>query len=315
MKKTFLLSILVILSLSLSSIILYDAFLLEVSEEPIGSDIIDPNAPLEPTDPTDPIDEIPEPIVYEFISNETQYQDQDMTITYEKIRKFNSDVYVVDVKVRNMAVIQSMFAKDTFGKNISETTSSMARRSGAIVAINGDYYGYRFRGLIIRNGRLYLDTPRSAPDNMSMTLNVNGMMSSVLEGSEPGDNILKTGVYQSFSFGPVLVEDGEIQSLDSDFALRKNPRTAVGMIEPYHYIFLVVDGRTDQSPGLSIDELAQTFVDLGASFAYNLDGGGSSALWFNGKIVNKPTFDGIRFGERTVSDVLTLTPIKEDDND
>jgi exopolysaccharide biosynthesis protein len=312
MKKTILLIALVVLSLSLSSIILYDAFLLEVVEEPLGNDVINPNIP---TNPTDPNDETPEPIVYEFISNETQYQDQDMTITYEKIRKFNSDVYVVDVKIRNMAVIQSMFAKDTFGKNISETTSSMARRSGAVLAINGDYYGYRFRGLIIRNGRLYLDTPRSAPDNMSMTLNINGIMSSVLEGSDTGENILKTGVYQSYSFGPVLVEDGEIQSLDSEFALRKNPRTAVGMIEPFHYIFLVVDGRTDQSPGLSIDELAQTFIDLGATFAYNLDGGGSSALWFNGKIVNKPTFDGTRFGERAVSDALTLIPISEEDND
>lgn len=313
MKKTILLISLVVLSLSLSSIILYDAFLLEVIEEPIGSDVFDPN--VIPVNPSSPTDESPVPIMYEFISNENQYQDQDMTITYEKIRKFNSDVYVVDVKVRNMAVIQSMFAKDTFGKNISEMISSMAKRSGAIVAINGDYYGYRFRGLIIRNGRLYLDTPRSAPDNMSMTLNVNGVMSSVLEGSDTGDNVLKTGVYQSYSFGPVLVEDGEIQSLDSEFALRKNPRTAVGMIEPYHYIFLVVDGRSDQSPGLSIDELAQTFIDLGATFAYNLDGGGSSALWFNGKIVNKPTFDGTRFGERAVSDALTLIPISEDGND
>lgn len=315
MKKAIFLISLVVLSLSLSSITLYDAFLLEVTESPIGDDIIDPNIPTDPVEPTDPDVVIPEPIVYEYISTESQYQDQDMTIRLEKIRKFDSDVYVVYVQVRNIEVVHSLFAKDTFGKNISEATSRMAKRAGSIVAINGDYYGYRFRGLIIRNGRLYLDTPRKAPDNMSMNININGVMSAILEGSDTGENILKSGVYQSYSFGPVLVNNKEMQSLESNYAARKNPRTAVGMIEPFHYIFLVADGRTSQSPGLSMKELAQTFIDLGATFAYNLDGGGSSALWFNGKIVNKPTFDGTKFGERTVSDALTLTPITREDND
>ncbi|MBS3987916.1 MAG: phosphodiester glycosidase family protein, partial [Erysipelothrix sp.] len=91
---------------------------------------------------------------------------------------------------------------------------------------------------------------------------------------------------------------------------KKNPRTAIGLLEPFHYIIVVADGRTSQSPGLTMQELAQTFMDLGATFAYNLDGGGSSALWFQNKIVNKPTFDGTRFGERAVSDALTFTPLQ-----
>jgi exopolysaccharide biosynthesis protein len=306
MKKLSLVLI-VLFSLSLSSITLYDAFLLEVAQNPIGDDVIIPNPPIDEEPNEDPDDE--EPIVYEFISNESMYQDQHMTITYEKIRKFDSDLYVVNIRVRNMDVIHSMFAKDTFGKNISEATSRMAKRVGAIVAINGDYYGYRFRGLIIRNGRLYLDTPRSAPDNMAMNINSNGTLSSVLEGSSSGEDILKTGVLHSYSFGPVLVDQGEIQSLKSNYAAKKNPRTAIGMIEPYHYVIVVADGRTTQSPGLSMKELAQTFVDLGATFAYNLDGGGSSALWFQNKIVNKPTFDGTKFGERAVSDALTFIPL------
>ncbi len=300
----------ILMSISLSSITLFDAFLLEVSQTPIGDNVIDPDKPVDenPND-EDPVEE-PEPIVYELISNDTMYQDQDMTITIEKIRKFESDVYVAHVQVRNMAVVHAMFAKDTFGKNISEATSKMAKRAGAILAINGDFHGYRFRGLIIRNGRLYLDTPRSAPDNTVMLMNLDGTMSSIIEGSIPGEEVLASGVYQSFSFGPVLVNDGEITSLESNFARRKNPRTAIGMIEPYHYVIVVADGRTAQSPGLSMQELAQTFVDLGASFAYNLDGGGSSALWFQNKIINKPTFDGTKFGERAVSDALGFVPVQ-----
>ena len=298
--------ILLLISLSLSGITLYDAFLLEVSQTPIGDDIIDVNPPLDEPSDEEPIEE---PILYEVISNATMYQDQDMTITLEKIRKFNSDVYVVHVHIRNMQVMQSLFAKDTFGKNISEATSSMAKRAGAVLAINGDFHGYRFKGLIIRNGRLYLDTPRSAPDNTVMLMHRDGPLSSIIEGSIPGADVLASGVLHSFSFGPVLVNDGAITSLESNFARRKNPRTAIGLIEPHHYVIVVADGRTDQSPGLSMQELAQTFVDLGATFAYNLDGGGSSALWFQNKIVNRPTFDGTRFGERAVSDALGFIPV------
>lgn len=307
MKKISLI-LLVIFSVMLTSVTLYDAFLLEVSEQPIGENVIDPNQPID-ENPEEPTIE-PEPVVYEAISNDSMYQDQDMTITLEKIRKFDSDVYVVRVQVRNMAVVQGVFAKDTFGKNISEATSKMAKRVGAVVAINGDFHGYRFRGLIIRNGRLYLDTPRSAPDDHAMLMHTDGTMSSILEGSVPGEDVLKSGVYQSFSFGPVLVEDGVMGSLESNFARKKNPRTAIGLLEPFHYIIVVADGRTSQSPGLTMQELAQTFIDLGATFAYNLDGGGSSALWFQNKIVNKPTFDGTRFGERAVSDALTFTPVQ-----
>ncbi|MCD8574397.1 MAG: hypothetical protein LRY28_02630 [Erysipelotrichaceae bacterium] len=120
MKKISLI-LLVIFSVMLTSVTLYDAFLLEVSEKPIGDNVIDPNQPNE-EDPQEPIEE-PEPVIYDEISTDSMYQDQDMTITLEKIRKFESDVYVVRVQVRNMAVVQGVFAKDTFGKNISEATS------------------------------------------------------------------------------------------------------------------------------------------------------------------------------------------------
>lgn len=292
-------TLIVLFSLTLSSITLYDAFLLEVSEQPLGEV---PVAPIEPDD--DPV--VEQPVVYELISTPTQYQDQDMTLTLETKRMFESDVYVVTMQLRSLNVMQSLFARDQFGKNITESTSAMARRANAVLAINGDFYGFRFRGLVIRNGRLYLDTPRSAPDNMAMLIHSDGTMSAVLEGSVAGEDVVASHVLHSYSFGPVLVNDGEIQSLASNFAAKKNPRTAIGMIAPYHYVIVVADGRTAQSAGLTMKELAQTFVSLGATFAYNLDGGGSSALWFQNRIVNRPTFDGTRFGERAVSDALAL---------
>ncbi len=84
-----------------------------------------------------------------------------------------------------------------------------------------------------------------------------------------------------------------------------NPRTAIGVIDELHYIFLVSDGRTTQNAGLSLLELAQVMQDYGCTVAYNLDGGGSSTMVFNGQVINNPT-DGRSFGERNVSDIIYI---------
>lgn len=87
--------------------------------------------------------------------------------------------------------------------------------------------------------------------------------------------------------------------------MASNPRTAVGMIEEGHYIFVVSDGRTEDSEGLSLYELAQFMQKLGVQIAYNLDGGGSSTMYFNGQVVNNPTTNG-RIKERGVSDIVYI---------
>lgn len=71
-----------------------------------------------------------------------------------------------------------------------------------------------------------------------------------------------------------------------------------------HYIIIVGDGRTSESKGLSLYELAQVMKQYGAKTAYNLDGGGSSSLYFNGQLINKPTTNGKTISERAVSDIV-----------
>ena len=84
-----------------------------------------------------------------------------------------------------------------------------------------------------------------------------------------------------------------------------NPRTAIGQVSALHYIMVVSDGRTDASEGLTLLELAQVMRQYGCVIAYNLDGGGSSTLWFNGKVINNPT-DGRKASERSVSDIVCI---------
>ena len=85
-----------------------------------------------------------------------------------------------------------------------------------------------------------------------------------------------------------------------------NPRTAIGVYEPGHYILLVSDGRTKESKGLTLYELAEFLQELGVTTAYNLDGGGSSTMVFQGEIVNNPTTNGRKITERSVSDIVYI---------
>ena len=83
----------------------------------------------------------------------------------------------------------------------------------------------------------------------------------------------------------------------------EQPRTAIGVIDENHFVFVVVDGReTGYSRGVTMTELAEIMQGLGATEAYNLDGGGSSELWFNGEVVNQPS----NGGERATSDILYI---------
>ena len=80
----------------------------------------------------------------------------------------------------------------------------------------------------------------------------------------------------------------------------REPRTAIGQLGPLHYLILVVDGRQESSQGMLFSELQQTFVDYGVISAYNLDGGGSATLYYNGEVLNSPCVEG----ERRVSDII-----------
>ena len=125
--------------------------------------------------------------------------------------------------------------------------------------------------------------------------------------------LIDQGVVNLLAFGPTLVENGEIvvdTSTEVGRAMSSNPRTAIGIIEEedgsLHYIIVVSDGRTDESEGLTLYQLAEVMQQYGATTAYNLDGGGSSTLYFNGQVINNPTTNGNTISERAVSDIVYI---------
>jgi exopolysaccharide biosynthesis protein len=182
----------------------------------------------------------------------------------------------------------------------------MAEDAGAVLAINGDYYGAQESGYVIRNGVLYRDKGESGQEDL--VIYSDGSMKVIDEGEVSAQELLEDGAQQTLSFGPALVEDGSISVSEGEEvgrAMASNPRTAIGMIDENHYIFVVSDGRSDESEGLSLYELAEFMQSMGAETAYNLDGGGSSTMYFNGEIVNNPT-GGRGESERKVSDIVYI---------
>ena len=205
--------------------------------------------------------------------------------------------------------IMTGLANGVFGRNIVDTTSSIAEENNAIFAINGDYYGFRTSGYVMRRGQVFRDSISELSYTEDLVIYKDGNMEIIDEIYTSMEELQEKGAREVFSFGPGLVENGEVSVSKFDEVDRSqemNPRTAIGQAGPLHYFLVVSDGRTKQSPGMSLLQLAQVMQELGCETAYNLDGGGSSAIWFNGKILNKPTTYGKVIEERSISDIVYI---------
>ena len=243
----------------------------------------------------------------EAVVTDTSYEDENIKINMETVRKYDSTLYIADIQVSDPSYLKTALANQAYGRNITAKTSDIAEENNAIFAINGDFYGFRDDGYVLRNGVAYRDTARSG-DNDALVIDKDGNLSIVSEGEVSLDSLSDQGAWQVLSFGPGLVEDGNIvvdSSSEVGKAMSSNPRTAIGQVSELHYIVVVSDGRTSESEGLSLLQLAQELKDLGCTTAYNLDGGGSSTMYFNGKVVNKPT-SGRSIAERKVSDIVYI---------
>ena len=234
------------------------------------------------------------------------YSDSKRKITVTQYRAYDSNIYVADVEVTDGTSILSAFANNTYGRNITDTTSDMAEENNAVLAINGDYYGARQSGYVIRNGVVYRNQGSNGED---MVISKDGSLSFIFESDTTTDSLMQKQAWQVLSFGPVLVENGQVAVSENDevgMAMASNPRTAIGTVAKNHYLFVVSDGRSSESAGLSLYELANLMKSVGATNVYNLDGGGSSTMVFQGEVVNNPTTNGNKISERAVSDILYI---------
>ena len=249
------------------------------------------------------------------IITENSYLDENISITITTVRRYGSNFHVAEVKIKDPQYLKTALAKDTYGLNIKEKTSVQAKRVGAILAINGDYYGANEKGYVIRNGTILRKTLRPTDDKRrkyfeDLAILWDGSLFPFDERTTSIDDLKAMGAVQVFGFGPTLLKNGEIVvDAKTEVGISNpngNPRTAICYVAEGHYLFVTADGRTDESKGPTLLELAQVLQELGAVTAYTLDGGGSATMYFNGRLVNNPCTNWNEIHEREVSDIVYI---------
>lgn len=270
-----------------------------------------------PTDapaPTDPVpeeglcgDRFPDRFSDEPIQTENRYRSKsiDVTVTrhtekdtYAKIVTY----YVADVYVQDVTSIKTAAARGDFNTRYTRYVKDIASDLGALVAIDGDSYTHVKNSFVIRNGELYRDTP--IEDTDLCVLYRDGRMETKQWGTFEKQEIIDSDPWQVWGFGPALLDEtGKAMRISHELS-GHNPRAAIGYYEPGHYCFVIVDGRREGwSEGMRLSALSQLMEDLGCRAAYNLDGGASAQMYWNGEIISS-----ICGKNRTISDIIYLLP-------
>lgn len=279
----------------------------EPSEQPEPD--ITPEPTPEPTpDPMDWRTKFADHFTDEVVVTDHSYTSPNIAID---IQKFVTDdpapstYFVADIYVAQLENFQTYWAGGSFRKWMEEDPIQIAKNSGAILSINGDYADSQDFGLLVRNGELYMEE-QTIYDICA--LYYDGTMVTYGADEYKVEDVLALEPYQIWKFGPALLdENGKPRSSFNATGpiADVNPRTGLGYYEPGHYCFVVVDGRQGgYSAGLRIERFAQLFADLGCTAAYNLDGGRSSVMTFQYSFFNHPYLNG-----RNAGDILLIREI------
>lgn len=229
------------------------------------------------------------------------YESDEMKIKLEHIVKEhpNLNMWVATIKISDSLQIKSAFAGGEFSQDIKERTSVIAKDNDAVLAIDGAAVGFNTNGRVIRDGVIYRD---SDFDCAPLIIKENGDLEVFEYGEKTAQEILDLGGVETYDFGPTLIKDNEILDIYGEwYKTVKDSRTVIGQKGPLEYVILVADGRSEKSEGISLYDAALELKNKGCYIGYNLDGGGSSTIYFNGEVLNNPS-DII--GERKISDIL-----------
>ena len=229
------------------------------------------------------------------IKTATTYKSENVNVTIETRNAGSAVYHIADIYVTDVKFIKTAMAGGEYGSSWKNRApvNEIGASVNAFVAINGDQCTAHREGVVVRNGTLYRDTVY----RYVCVLNYDGTLETIPQAQFDISSIKEKGAWQVWSFGPMLLDNGKPMTQFNSDVMRANPRSAIGMIEPGHYVFIAVDGRGDSS-GMSLEELSKLFYDLGCVTAYNLDGGDTSAMAVDGKIYSTPS------GERDATDII-----------
>ena len=198
------------------------------------------------------------------------------------------------------------FVTNEPGKHFSKADwpEKVCSKNGAVLAINADYASNRWNnthfpkqrykvGILLRDGEIMSTETKPSgntgfPNLDTLALYPDGNMEIHDSKELTAEEYKERGAVDVLAFGPWLIRDGEVRSNLKKYATNtRNPRTALGMIEPGHYIAVMVEGRHKKSKGCTLVDLAELMKDKGCVQAMNLDGGETSCILFMGKQICK----------------------------
>ncbi len=192
-----------------------------------------------------------------------------------------------------------------------QTTSSIAKRYGAIAAINGGGFidtkwagtGGAPLGYIISEGKYISGESKDKTTKRdTIAFTEDGML---IVGKHSQNDLKKYNVKEAISFGPPLVVNGKPTIKSGDGGWGISPRTVIGQKADGSVLFIVIDGRSIKSYGATLKEVQDIMLEKGAVNAANLDGGSSATMYYDGKVINTPS-DAL--GERSVPSVFMVMP-------
>lgn len=251
-----------------------------------------------------PMDFTPGHVADPALFTEDSYEDESLSVQMERVWVEDAQFNVARVKISDPSQLRIGLAAP-FGVKKTNRISTIARDSNAVIAIGGDYFANEEGGYVVRMGETYRKKPLKSRDmlvtdakgNFHILKNSDAeQLKALMEAEDAIVNV--------FNFGPALVIDGELQEMPAKYNYNlngKEPRCAIGQVGELEYLLVVVDGRNaGGSKGCDMATLAQFMYDQGCQQAYNLDGGNSALMVFNGENYSTKSFAA----ERSVSDII-----------
>lgn len=224
----------------------------------------------------------------------------------------NINLLVVNLRKRNISIL--------YNPEENIRTSSQASSANALAAVNAGFFNIKEGGSVnyIRTGGKIVDADTAKRWPGSTNFDGAVMIDArdhVYIGQKKHNSWfdMHTEFPDVMVTGPLLLEGGKKAKLpETSLVITRHPRSSIGIINKHKAVMVTIDGRTGDSRGMTLLQLADLMISLHCQDAVNLDGGGSTTMWINGKsfngVVNMPC-DNRKFdheGERAVSDILII---------
>ena len=212
----------------------------------------------------------------------------------------------VEVKIAHGSQIRRKLTEDTYGSSVQLYASELAKASNAVVAANADFYAFRPIGVTVYQRKLY----RFNPHQLDLCfINSEGDMIFTRAGELTSEEqtqrfVDENDILFSLAFGPVLVDNGELQycanypmgEIGEEFS-----RSCIAMTDKLHYLLMTINWNDEyDTPRANVNELARIIYSKNVWKAYNLDGGQTSEIVFMGAPYNRVDWKN----ERVVSDII-----------